>query len=304
MTRFIYDQFSKDYLDELLLPYGEVTANQIIASERLEIDVCFSRTVEQLPNELGLLGKLASRFCLFEPYRNPVTPLQIRSCWGKLIAVEAETVREFKRKKQTFTEAELPYLWILTPTASQTILDGFTTKITEEFGAGVYVCGTLLRMGIVVIHQLPVIPETLLLRLLGRGKVQTLAISEVESLRENDPLKSIILEQLYNLQQNLFVQNDVDSEDREVIVRLAPLYQEDRARAIQQGVQQGRQEGRREEGLSFTLRLLNRRLGSLSPSLEQKVRQLPLDTLEELGEALLDFQTETDLINWLDEVEG
>ncbi|MGK7931805.1 MAG: hypothetical protein AB4041_10285 [Microcystaceae cyanobacterium] len=41
----------------------------------------------------------------------------------------------------------------------------------------------------------------------------------------------------------MFVQNDVNSEDREVIVRLAPLYQEDRARAIQ--------EGRQEEASSF-----------------------------------------------------
>jgi hypothetical protein len=147
-------------------------------------------------------------------------------------------------------------------------------------------------MGIVVIHQLPVTPETLLLRLLGRGKVQTNAISEVESLSYDNPLKSIILEQLYNLQQNLFVQNDVDSEDREVIMRLAPLYQEDRARAIQQG--------RQEEGSSLILRLLNRRLGSISPDLEQRVRQLPLNTLEDLGEALLDFQTEADLINWLE----
>ena len=299
MTRFIYDQFSKDYLDELLLPYGEVTANQIVSSERLEIDVCFSPSVAQLPDELGLLGKLASRFCLFEPYRNPVTPLQIRSCLGKLVAVEGEKVRECKRKKQSFTEADLPYLWILTPTASQTIIEGFSAKITEEFGNGVYLCGTLLRMAIVVIHQLPVTPETLLLRLLGRGKVQTNAIAEVESLSEDKPLKSIILEQLYNLQQNLFVQNDVNSEDREVIVRLAPLYQEDRARAIQEGILQGRQEGRQEEGSFLILRLLNRRVGLLSPDLEQQVRQLALNTLEDLGEALLDFQTETDLINWL-----
>ncbi len=300
MTRFIYDQFSKDYLDELLLPYGEVTANQIISSERLEVDLCFSPSVEKLPDELGLLGKIASCFCLFEPYRNPVTPPQIRSCLGKSIAVEGEIIREFKRKKESFTEVDLPYLWILTPTASQTIINGFSGKITEEFGEGVYLCGKLLRMGIVVIHQLPVTSETLLLRLLGRGKVQTNAISEVESLRDDNPLKSIILEQLYNLQQNLFVQNDVDSEDREVIVRLTPLYQEDRARAIQEG----RQEGRREEGLSFALRLLNRRISSLSPDLEQRVRQLPLNSLEDLGEALLDFQTETDLINWLDQVES
>ena len=140
-----------------------------------------------------------------EPYRNPVTPIQIRSCWGKLIAVEGEMIREFKRQKKSCTEADLPYLWILTPTASQTILNGFATKTIEEFQEGVYVCGKLFRMGIVVIHQLPVTPETLLLRLLGRGKVQTNAISEVESLRDDNPLKSIVLEQLYNLQQNLFV---------------------------------------------------------------------------------------------------
>jgi hypothetical protein len=292
MTRFIYDQFSKDYLDELLLPYGQVTANQIIASERLEIDLCFSPAVNQLPDELGLLGKLASRFCLFEPYRNPVNPIQIRACWGQLIAVEGEKLREFKRNKQSFTEVDLPYLWILTPTASRGILKGFATKIIEEFGEGVYVCEKFFRMGIVVIHRLPVNSETLLLRLLGRGKVQSNAITEVESLGEDNPLKSIILEQLYNLQQNLFVQNDVDSEDREVIMRLAPLYQEDRARAIQQG--------RQEEGSSLVLRLLSRRLGSISSDLEQQIRQLPLNSLEDLGEALLDFQTETDLIHWLE----
>ncbi len=155
-------------------------------------------------------------------------------------------------------------------------------------------------MGIVVIHQLPVTPETLLLRLLGRGKVQTNAISEVESLRDDNPLKSIILEQLYNLQQNLFVQNDVNSEDREVIVRLAPLYQEARAKAIEEGIKQGRQEGFQQGESNIVIRLLNRRIASLSPSLEQQVRQLPLNTLEELGEALLDFQTETDLVNWLE----
>jgi hypothetical protein len=71
-------------------------------------------------------------------------------------------------------------------------------------------------------------------------------------------------------------------------MRLAPLYQEDRARAIQEGES------------NLVIRQLNRRLGSISPDLEQRVRQLPLNTLEDLGEALLDFQTEADLINWLE----
>ncbi|NES83011.1 MAG: DUF4351 domain-containing protein [Moorea sp. SIO2B7] len=304
MTRFIYDQFSKDYLDEILSPYGTVTPSRTIASERQEVDLFFSPSAQQLPEKLGLLGKLASSLCLFEPYRNPVTPPQIRACLAKLLVVEAEMIREFKRQKQSYKESKLPKLWILTPTASTVIIEGFAGRITSDLGKGVYLCGTLLRMGIVVIHQLPITSETLLLRLLGRGKVQSNAITEVESLSENNPLKSIILEQLYNLQQNLFIQNDVNAEDREVIMRLAPLYQEDRARAVQQGLEQGREEGReegrQEEGLSFVLRLLNRRIGLISQSLEDKVRQLPLNTLEDLGEALLDFETEADLSTWLD----
>ena len=51
MTRFIYDQFSKDYLDELLFPYGEVNASRSIASEIQEIDLCFSPSIKNLPNE-------------------------------------------------------------------------------------------------------------------------------------------------------------------------------------------------------------------------------------------------------------
>jgi hypothetical protein len=96
---------------------------------------------------------------------------------------------------------------------------------------------------------------------------------------------------LYNLKQNLFVQSNVSSEDQEIIMRLAPLYQQDRTRAIEQG--------RQEEGLSLILRQLNRRLGSISPNLVEKIGQLSLPMLEDLGEALLDFTTETDLLEWL-----
>ncbi|NES80647.1 MAG: hypothetical protein F6K10_04105 [Moorea sp. SIO2B7] len=92
----------------------------------------------------------------------------------------------------------MPKLWILTPTASQSILQGFKANILQYWGNGIYFTGELFRMAIVVIHQLPVTYETLLLRLLGRGKVQSRAIEEIESLSDKNPLKSVILEQLYN----------------------------------------------------------------------------------------------------------
>ncbi|MEH1918102.1 hypothetical protein [Nostoc sp.] len=42
MTRFIHDQFAKDYLEELLKPYGEVRGSSRVVGEVREIDVLFS----------------------------------------------------------------------------------------------------------------------------------------------------------------------------------------------------------------------------------------------------------------------
>ncbi len=300
MTRFIYDQFSKDYLDELLSSYGKIEAGKKVKSEIQEIDLFFQPYSSNLPEELGLLGKMASHFCLFEPYRNPVTSIQIRACATKCLLVEAEIIREFNRQKKKVKEENFPHLWILTPTASQSILEDFNTKLKPDWGEGIYFCGNSWRVAIVVIHQLPPTPETLLLRLLGRENVQSNAIAEVEALSNDDPLKSIILEQLYNLQQNLFIQTRTETEDRELIMRLAPLYQQDRARAVQEGLLQGKQEGKQEGEANLLIRQLNRRFGNLSPELEGRIRTLPVEKLENLGEALFDFQADEDLLTWLD----
>ena len=48
------------------------------------------------------------------------------------------------------------------------------------------------------------------------------------------------------------------------------------------------------------LRLLTRRCGELSESNRQEVRQPSLQQSQELGDALLDFATQYDLTNWLE----
>jgi hypothetical protein len=47
-------------------------------------------------------------------------------------------------------------------------------------------------------------------------------------------------------------------------------------------------------------RLLKRKLGQLSPELETRLQSLARETLETLGEALLDFNSTSELINWLE----
>lgn len=86
---------------------------------------------------------------------------------------------------------------------------------------------------------------------------------------------------------------------REDFMRESVIYQEIIQEGVEQGLQQGLQQGKREEALSYTMRLLTRRLGVVMPQLQAQIQKLPITQLEELGEALLDFTDATDLVAWL-----
>ena len=74
-------------------------------------------------------------------------------------------------------------------------------------------------------------------------------------------------------------------------------------RAVQdwlaEGRQEGRQDGRQAEASSVALRQLNRRCGPLSEATTAQIQALPLEQLEALADALLDFQGPADLTAWL-----
>lgn len=88
---------------------------------------------------------------------------------------------------------------------------------------------------------------------------------------------------------------------REEIMEESVIYQEIKAAGLEEGRQQGLQQGLQQEA-NLILRQLNRRLGQVSATVEAQIRQLPLAELEDLGEALLDFETESDLLDWLEKV--
>jgi len=70
-------------------------------------------------------------------------------------------------------------------------------------------------------------------------------------------------------------------------------------RAVQDWLAEGRQEGEARGEAKVTLRQLNRRCGPLSEANTAQIRALPLEQLEALADALLDFQGPTDLVAWL-----
>ena len=72
-------------------------------------------------------------------------------------------------------------------------------------------------------------------------------------------------------------------------------------RVAQEWIEEGRQEGRQEGEAKVVLRLLNRRCGLLSKATTARIKALPLEQLEALAEALLDFSGPADLAAWLAE---
>ena len=71
-------------------------------------------------------------------------------------------------------------------------------------------------------------------------------------------------------------------------------------RGIEKGIEKGMEKGRVEGATNLTLRQLRRRFGTLAEETQTRIQTLPLNSLEELGEALLDFSSVNDLQAWLD----
>ncbi|MEZ2240843.1 flagellar assembly protein H [Microcoleus sp.] len=282
MTRFIHDRFAKEYLEEMLSPIGTVNVGRDVTSEVREIDVYFTpgTPIPEYTQNLGLLGKMANTTAIFEPFRNPIAVSDVWNCTSKLFDLRRELDRQARRENTRYDDAKLPFLWILTPTASKSLVSGFGgIPNLSNWLEGIYFFPEHWRGAIVVIHQLPETPETLWLRILGKGKVQQRAIGELSALATDDPLRIIALELLYRLQSNLVadIPQELESEERELIMAITPLFQQQIQAAQQQAREEGLEQGRQEQQRLILSDFLSGRFGELSPKM--RVFLTPLSKL-------------------------
>jgi hypothetical protein len=172
MTRSIYDQFAKDYLEELLSPLGEVQSPHRVASE-VRITLASKMLALQRLHDFRTANLDAKQL------------MNCRSC-------------------------------------------GYSPQqhLKENWPSGVYFMEEYLRTGIIALHQLPRTPETLWLRIIGRGNSQKQAIDELENLPRDSQLRATALELFYQLQEHLSFDRNLQVEDRELVMRLRPLFQE------------------------------------------------------------------------------
>jgi hypothetical protein len=241
MTRFSHDIFAKDALETFLSPWGEAIPQMGVQSEMRYIDLYFTPTDASVDVPmLGLLWKCAATGAAFEAFRCAVQDDEVRSTMGKLFNVHEEITRIAKQQDLPVPKtADLPRLWIITPTMSKKKLKAINV-ITEEteWGAGIYLLSDMQRTGIIVVHHLPKTPDTVWFRILGRGKVQQEAIDEIEALPANSPYRDETLKLFVKLKVTLENRNDREQNETELMMKLAdsPLFTEYMERATADAV--------------------------------------------------------------------
>jgi predicted transposase/invertase (TIGR01784 family) len=148
-----------------------------------------------------------------------------------------------------------------------------------------------------LLHQNHLSPNLALLQLIILPKTKT--IQAAQNLLESSKNQSEFRQKL-DLVEAILV-NKFPNLSLEEILKMLNLKTADitQTRFYQDVFQLGIQEGRQEGEVKLIIRLLNRRLGLVTPNQENQIRGLSLPQLEALGEALLDFTNSTDIDTWL-----
>ncbi len=262
MTREVHDLFAKEWLKEFLVDLGEVNTDRQVSRHVRAIDLFFHPNLDRLEalKPLGLLGRMLSKPCPIEFFRNAVPRLEITHCRGKVLDLRWEIEQRATRKKQPLRHRDLPFLWILSPTLSDTMKRKRCVVTRRNWGPGIYFLPEEDYTAIVAIHELPITTDTLWIRLLGKGKVQAQAVAELMELPVDHPYRETTIAQLSILRVNLEIRQNKTKDLREVIMNLSPAYEQWFAKTIDQGKQEGEQIGIVKEKYGVARRLLSKNM--------------------------------------------
>jgi hypothetical protein len=83
------------------------------------------------------------------------------------------------------------------------------------------------------------------------------------------------------------------------IAKFEPVKQEEVMEIVTSWMQEGIEVGKLEGEFAIITRQLNRRIGLVTPELQERLKQLSTTELEDLAEALFDFSSMDDLLIWL-----
>jgi hypothetical protein len=215
MAQYKHDRFFKFYVQALYKTKGETRKNiQVRNDEDLEIDCMFVAQSDKFgwqQEDLGLFDQLMKKHSTiivehYSGYLNQknlnvsVTrknlywePKEAELIEAARIELQLNKSEPLPKDARAQIEVQNPYTWVLVVNCGDKLLNLCEAKPLTEYGDGVYELSKFLRMGIVVIDQLPEGEDTLWLKMLGDKDSARRAFGEIEQLSPNRREKNDII---------------------------------------------------------------------------------------------------------------
>ena len=288
------DQFAKNMLrDALNLACAAGTEVEVLAATQ-KIDVYSvpdpARAAERA--RLGLLGELSAEPSLFEPFHDTPSLRKVRRCIDKQHTWHLELERRARSAassppadtdlaESTEEAVSFPALVVIGPSRPETVLDAYGCKPVRP---GVYHGVRGLGLRVIVLAELPRTRETLLLRLLGEGRLLREALADLATLPDDAWEKAIATPLLVHLR--LGDEHETNQEN-DVSAEIQAWFEDYQQKLRNEAIKEGRNEGAR----SLLVRLLRVRFGELPAATVARIEAADMADLERWSERALGAQT-------------
>src|SRR5262245_37185417 len=181
---------------------------------------------------MGTLGELSAEPSLFEPFRNTPTLREIRRC----VCKQHTWHNELERRARAASDGALsdanadapprlavpfPALVVIGPGRPETVLDAYGCTVSSP---GIYHAVWGLAMRVVVLAELPRTRGTLLLRLLGAGRLLREALTDLAALPDDAWEKSIATPLLVHFR--LGIEDAATNEEDEVSAEIRAWFKD------------------------------------------------------------------------------
>ncbi len=292
-----HDVYVRLLLDQILSGYGTVEQEYSIPPRvSLSADILFVPTgfVAEDAVPLGAMEPMVQTPCLLEPYSRAPQEAHLHTVVRKVLEVRQQA----RRKRATPAQRRLGHTlaWMLCAGRPRSLLYDPQVVPLEDAPEGFYRMSRLIPVRLVVLRALPDDQATLLLRLLGRHRVQAQATRALRAQAGTDPRYEPVLKTMVEYLHRIRTHPDLNTEQLMVDLTEVEKYLE----ALEKkGLKKGLKKGRL-EGIALLVQLCARRLGRPMTRSETATLGARLDTVgpERLAEVVLDSDAEA-LAGWL-----
>lgn len=149
----------------------------------------------------GILGRMARRAALYEPFRRGPSEGEYRDCQLKRFALDHHRRKAAEERKRPCPA--FPWLWFLCARTPPRWLQRELPQRLEGWSAGFYRSRARSGPRLVVIPELRRTRETLLLRLMGAGRTLRDALADLRALPQGAPERAVVAPLLVQLKQDL-----------------------------------------------------------------------------------------------------